>query len=106
MVKLQKQTARGAILMKPGEWQFDWLHINESISIYYRFRQEQTSDGMERPYIETLAYMQKITNTLVSPCAEYRALLHDAEQIVEMDAERSIYPMQIMGHIQKHFSDS
>jgi len=91
--------------MMPGPWQFDWIHVNECISIYYRFRHEQTSDGMEKPYAEALAYMQKLTLPGGPVHTEYRALLHDPDDTREIPASRSIHPMQVMDYVQQYFSD-
>lgn len=90
--------------MKPDAWKYDWWYLNENMSIYYRVREEQTSDGMPKPYVETLAYMQK-TVVQDKPGIHWRALLHSQEDVKEMGIKESIYPMQVMDQIQKFFSD-
>jgi hypothetical protein len=92
--------------MKAGEWEYGWWYMTEEMSVYFRIREEATSDGMPKPYVETLAYMQKQSSTKGKvPGFAWRALLHSPDDVKEMDIPPSIYPMQIMDHIQQHFKE-
>lgn len=92
--------------MNTGEWQFDWVHLNESMSIYFRIRQEESPTGVPRHHVETLAYMQKLSAKEGLSRTEYRAIMHTPENVFEMSVPRSPYPMQIMDFIQTHFTHS
>ena len=73
---------------QPMAWNYKWIEINLRLHAYVRYRNEQTLDGMEKPIVETLAYVVEIGS---SGGWEWRAFKHVDEQVREMDIP---YPQQ------------
>lgn len=90
--------------MRPGPWKYDWVHVNESMSIYMRMREEPTVDGMAKPFVESLAYMQKIQDVEHGGFT-FRALVpKDVEFVEEMDIPYSKQAMKMMQDVEQHFN--
>ncbi|WP_254561819.1 hypothetical protein [Dyadobacter diqingensis] len=63
-------------------WHYKWVEINLRLHAYIRYRNEDTLDGMSKPFTETLAYVQDIGQ---GSGWEWRAFKHVDEQVREMD---------------------
>ena len=67
---------------QPTAWHYQWIEINLRLHAYIRCRNENTLDGMIKPFVETLAYVSEIGSGLGW---EWRAFRHVDEQVREMD---------------------
>ena len=76
------------VCTEPTAWQYQWIEINLRLHAYVRYRNEKTLDGMDKPFVETLAYVVEIGG---GGGWEWRAYKHVDEQVREMDIP---YPQQ------------
>lgn len=68
--------------MKPGEWNYQWVKIDDRLHAYIRVRMEETLDGFWKPYTETLNYARF---NAAKESWGWHAYKHVGNQTEEMD---------------------
>jgi hypothetical protein len=72
-------------------WYYQWAEINLKLHAYIRYRMEDTLDGMPKPYVQTLAYVQEIGD---GAGWEWRALMHVGDKVEVMESIPCPLPYQ------------